>query len=308
MEHLLAPIIVTGCRRSGTTMLRTMLDQHPALCVHPEEPQFFQKLAHQFGNQINDPQAAIQTVLTNPYCPPSITAEALQAGLAGRTSLSVTEFIQMYVSVWGGPALRTRQAVFKDPKWILALDQVFEWFPNGKIIHIVRDPRANISSQRARWQKATVYECIVWWRDSVRAGHALALAKPDICYELVYENLITHPEETLMGLCKFFDIPFLPEMLTFQLDTPSFMPGAPPQRGHFTRPDPTRLNLWHKHLSPLDVRLIELACKDEMPWWGFEPAYPNASRFALAEKFVREKIWYHMLKIVRTLRARVQKI
>lgn len=45
----LQPILVFGCRRSGTTLLRSMLAQHPDLLVHPKEPQFILTLRDRFG-------------------------------------------------------------------------------------------------------------------------------------------------------------------------------------------------------------------------------------------------------------------
>jgi len=302
MEKILNPIIVTGCRRSGTTLLRTMLEQHPGLRVHPQEPQFFLQLARRFGTHIHAPKAAIDMILAHPYCPASVTSDALQAAISGYPSISLAELIRLYLSVWGGEDLQSRHAVLKDPAWIFHLDLVFDWFPESKIVHLVRDPRANVSSQRARWKKASVFECAVWWRDAVRAGHALASQTPDVCYEITYEALVTHPEETLTELCNFLNIPFAPQMLSFELDTPTYTPSQAPQRTRFTKPDPARLNLWQEHLSPLDVRLIETVGHHEMGWWGYTPVKPVVSTPALAGRYLLESSFLALLKIGRAIR------
>ncbi|GAB4581818.1 MAG: sulfotransferase [Anaerolineales bacterium] len=301
------PIIITGCRRSGTTLLRTMLEQHSKLYVHPQEPQFIQQLARRFGPQIHAPHTAVDLILSHPYCPPVVTAPSFQTVLQGRPSLSLPELIQAYLTVWAGEHLQTRHPVLKDPAWIFHLDWVQAWFPQGKIIHIVRDPRANVSSQRARWPKASVYECAIWWRDAVRAGHTLALQKPQVCFELIYEALVTEPEETLSRLCDFLAIPFEPQMLTFDLDTPTYAPGEAPKRTRFTRPDPARLQLWQDHLSPADIRLIEKICAPEMTWWHYLPSTPPVSPLALTGKYLLQRSSFTLLKTARTLRDRLQR-
>ena len=60
-------IIVTGCRRSGTTLLKSMLSQHPALLVHPDEPQFILQGWKRFGDSINSVEPAIDFYVSHDY-------------------------------------------------------------------------------------------------------------------------------------------------------------------------------------------------------------------------------------------------
>ena len=207
--------------------------------------------------------------------------------------------MQRYLRLWAGQEQDQKRPVLKDPYFIRHLDLMFELFPGATFIHIVRDPRANVSSQRARWSRATTWECLRWWRDAAQAGHRLARRQPHRCIELRYEDLVTAPEETLRPLCRFLHIPFLPQLLEFELDTISFIPGQEPEAVRFTRLDPTRLTQWQQYLSPLEVRLVEAGGRREMAWYHYRPTNPPVARLPFVARLLQERARYQMRAAVR---------
>ena len=299
---LISPILITGCRRSGTTLLRTMLAGHPDLLVHPDEPQFFLELYQRFGTQIPDIKLAIQHVAQHPYRADNVTPEKLTEAFKKENTLPLRDFSQKYLALWGGSALETRRPVIKHPALIFYLDLVFDLFPNVTIIHLVRDPRANISSQRARWQRATLWDCIGWWQDAARLGHVQAKIQPKRCVEITYEALVKEPETSLKTICKFLNIAYSAHLLNFKLHTTSFTQGKA-KAETFTHLDPSRLNLWKKSLTPLEVAVIEETCKDEMTWWGYTPTYPNVPRPLRAGRTFLERITYALITTVRRMKG-----
>lgn len=302
------PILIVGARRSGTTLLRTILSQHPDLLVHPAEPQFILELYRRFGHCIYDVPEAVAYVRDHPYRAPAIDPQALAGAYGDCEQLSLQEFVQRYLQVWCGGEGHEKRPVLKDPYFILHLDLTFELFPGATCIHIVRDPRANVSSQRARWPEASLWECITWWRNAARTGHKVASQEPARCIEIRYEDLVKMPKQTVQRLCRFLHVPFRDELLEFELETISFMPGREPEAVRFTRLDPTRLTQWQKYLSPLEVRLVEEGCHREMRWYQYQRMNPPVAKVTFASRLLQEQVHYQILALARQGRNALRQV
>lgn len=297
-----SPILIFGCRRSGTTLVRSLLASHPYLRVHPQEPQFILNLVTQYEDIKRHKKAIISTLLTHPYLPESIDKQQLTTALSDPTIQSWSDFFQAYLEVWAGELDANEKIVLKDPAITFHLEALDDLFPNARYIHVVRHPYGNVSSQRARWQNATVWECANWWRDAVKIGHRMAMEDPDHCLEVDYQSLVLEPEKNLKQICHFLNIPFINQMLEFQLDTISFSPDAPPQPTQFTALDPQRLERWRNYLSPMDVRVIDQCCKHEMSWWQYEIQNPQVNNTILCWRIAKEWLIYAALKNGRKLK------
>lgn len=273
-----SPIVIVGCQRSGTTLLRTILGHHPQLLEHPHEPQFILELYQRFGYQVKDVGTAVAYLCKHPYLPNTVTTAALQSLFAGKENLSLQEFFQIYLHLWAGELINHKRPILKDPALIFHLDLVVRLFPQATIIHVVRDPRATVSSQKTRWAQYTTWETAALWKKAVQHQAYWASKRKSPILELNYEKMLLNPVEALTALCQQLDIPFVPEMLSFEEVTTDYTPHALPKLVKFSSVDNSRLNLWQERLSPLDIRLIEYACHTEMSWWQYElinPTVPN---------------------------------
>jgi hypothetical protein len=98
----------------------------------------------------------------------------------------------------------------KDPGNMLRLDRVLGWFPEARIVHIIRDGRdACLSHLRQSFGHGELLPCAVDWREQVwwvrNIGRILG---PDRYFELRYEDLVEHTDEVLRQLCDFLDLPY----------------------------------------------------------------------------------------------------
>ena len=209
------PILIVGSPRSGTTLLRTILDQHPDLLVHPNEPQFILELYRRYGKTLRDVSAAVNHIAVHRYVPDSVDRQMLRAACDHTNHSSLRQVIACYLNVWGGDKILSHRIVLKDPNFTYDLDFVHELFSQAHIVHIVRDPRANVSSQRTRWPQFTVWECAMRWRDAVRSARQYQAGNRMTFTELRYEDLLLAPERTLQNLCHALDIPYKDILLSF---------------------------------------------------------------------------------------------
>ena len=125
-----APIIVGGCDRSGTTLLRATLDSHPDIAAGPESWVFVYKikpdwLASEFG-----------------FEPSFVRSLMKETG-------SLAEFIDRFMDAY---RKRENRPVWceKSPRNILRLDWIWERFPKARVIHIVRDGRVRWLGREGR--------------------------------------------------------------------------------------------------------------------------------------------------------------
>ncbi|VAW33978.1 hypothetical protein MNBD_CHLOROFLEXI01-212 [hydrothermal vent metagenome] len=303
---IMKPIIITGCQRSGTTLLRTLLGNHPDLIEHPQEPQFILELYQRFGLQIADVKTAVSYLIHHPYLPSSINKDGLTQAFSDQTSLTLAEFIQRYLRCWAGDALLTKRPVIKDPAFIFHLDLIEKLFPEATVMHIIRDPRAAVASQIVRWPQLSTVECAMLWCNALQSAKKWSQSSQQPYIEVHYEQLLQQPSETLQMLCHKLDIPYQATMQNFTQETTVFKPNAEPEPRTLTAVDPSRLHGWQDHLTSFDIQLIEQCCQQEMAQWQYEPtSLPLPTlRFSLWKIGQHSK--YYVKQIGKTVKSTVR--
>jgi len=123
----------------------------------------------------------------------------------------------------------------KTPAHFRYVATLLEWFPNGKIIHMVRDPRATfISDLKRRKQEpphkqARIYETLkrsdlllklfimlvtsAAWAQSVSIGCKFAKRLPEQYRLQRFEDLVADPEREVREICRFLETDFQAAML-----------------------------------------------------------------------------------------------
>ncbi len=205
------PMIV-GNPRSGTTLLRLMLDAHPDLAIPPEThfiPALFQLEGdrHQLRESFYKKLTAYPTwpdfhLDANQFVTHILTIEpfTISAGLRC--------FYQMYAkrlgkSRWGD----------KTPDYILRLKEIQTVLPEAHFIHIIRDGRDVALSMKEMWWRAgdDMEEQASNWIWRIREGRQ----QGQFCQhylEVRYEELITNTTKVLQDICAFINLPYHSQM------------------------------------------------------------------------------------------------
>jgi hypothetical protein len=114
---------------------------------------------------------------------------------------------------------------------------LLEWFPDAKVVHTLRDPRAVLASQLRRRDRflrtakrpkpsrllvrlldpalyavALIYIPIAWLR-AARLHYEYTRRYPENYYGSRFEDLVGNPVEHIRNLCTFLDLPFDAGML-----------------------------------------------------------------------------------------------
>lgn len=195
------PIFIIGSPRSGTTMLRSIIDAHPNICCPPWETGLFVN----FANFIPVKYGAPAKKESN-YCP--IEKEALLSWM----HLSALELMNKLTG--GSDKKRWGE---KTPAHVFHTDLILEVFPKAKFVHIIRNGRDVVKSLlNVHWGPKEITWSTSRWRDSVKAGlQAREKWGSEVVYEIRYETLISQTEECVASLCDFLGEVYSEDMLNF---------------------------------------------------------------------------------------------
>ncbi|MGD8485042.1 MAG: sulfotransferase [Chloroflexota bacterium] len=187
-------VVMGGAPRSGTTVLRKLLDRHPQICAGPESKLFV-------------PAAFNLEFLAGAYDIPRAELEAMRSAAPSQGA-----FIDAFADRVRTAAGKGRWAE-KTPQNIRHLAWIGERFPRASLVHIIRDGRDVVCSMRqhpdwrwvdGRWQKVLVERPTAWyarrWLDDTAAGMAWR-GHPGYV-ELRYEDLVADPARALRALCE----------------------------------------------------------------------------------------------------------
>jgi len=205
--------IVVGVPRSGTTLLRMMLDAHPELAIPPETG-FLPALAALDPG--TDPREPAWRIISGFHTWPDfgLDADALRTAIldAPPTAADAARvFYRLYAERFG----KARYGD-KTPTYGSDIDRIASLLPEARVLHIIRDGRDVVSSVRGLWFRPgdSIESCAQDWATRLARTRTLGVQLPWYL-EIRYEQLVVQPEETLGAICRFLDLTFDARMLTF---------------------------------------------------------------------------------------------
>ena len=257
------PIFIGGHHRSGTTLMRVLLNRHPAIACGPES-QLLERTSF----------LAFHRFLEETYLP-----QLRQYGLApAEIDRGVAAFINNFLMRYAARRGKPRWAE-KTPKNIVRITYLFRLFPDAQFVHMVRDPRDVYCSVREKartsaphWSSDTPKKVAHSWVQFVESG--LAWRSHSTRYlEVRYEDLACDPETAMRGVLTFLGEPWHDSVLepNDQLATDSPLTNV--NRAVFT----TSVGRWRRELKAEDVYVIEAIAGACMRDLGYTPALDRAT-------------------------------
>lgn len=200
-------VFIGGAPRSGTTLVQNILDSHPNICGGPE---FI------FLREIIDLRRKIHQNIKQ-----EILADICSYQEADQKIGSLIENFFLPLANKNNCSLYSE----KTPENILVFSELIELFPASSFIYVVRDPRAVVSSllqvgKRAQAQGIrgikyirNLKTAITHTQECLEQGFFSVRKTPEKILIIVYENLVTEPENETKKICKFLGIEWSKQML-----------------------------------------------------------------------------------------------
>lgn len=294
------PIVIFGVPRSGTTLLRTLLDAHPNIAAGPEAPWLAE---HQPRSVLGLARYLMED----------------EHGMVANFGASRQEVLgaarRLVDDLLGGYARRRgkRRWAHKTPNDILHIEALLELLPDARIIWLVRDgldvAMSTAVTAEHRRGVSPLYEkqlkladgmplpstplaaLLRWGLWNHRVSRALAGAWH---LRIAYEDLARQPEDTAGAICTFIGEPFDPAMLRYDTsrhDLPKWEWGSADVR-HHTGITPGQVGRAQRELSEADRAALQLVAAPVF-LEGVQPpvAADEAAAGALVEMFAPLGKW-----------------
>jgi hypothetical protein len=175
----------------------------------------------------------------------------------------------------------------KTPHHIYSVPKLLEWFPNARVIHTFRDPRATYVSVRRKEQTQrptgagslarrlgrlfefyAITNLVVSWRRAIALHSRYQVLYPDRYLLVRFEDLVGDPSATAATVCAFLNIPFSETMLEQAVVNSSYLPRGSVGEAGFDR---NAVDRWRDHLSPLARWWFVRLCGRRLAQFGYTP-------------------------------------
>ncbi|HLM30992.1 MAG TPA: sulfotransferase [Solirubrobacterales bacterium] len=205
---------VVGMNRSGTTLLRMMLDAHPDLTIPPEThfvPDLI-KATRERGATPEDALAAMKS--------------AREWGDFGFSDEEMLGRLRALPRIEPGPAVRTFYAAYteqqgkprwgeKTPTYVQKMKLIQRAIPEARFVHVIRDGRdVALSVLERTVRKLTTGDIARRWKKKITKARDDS-PKLHHYIEIRYEDLILDTEPVLRRVAEFLELPWDDEMLHY---------------------------------------------------------------------------------------------
>jgi hypothetical protein len=303
-------IFVVGASRSGTNLVRALLNAHSTLWISAETHYFddlrprlpgngteslagedrercegyFLALSHRAFGQAGDPDES------------RFDRDELRA-LAAELGGSGDAYFEALCRLRAQRHSRERWGE-KTPRHVYRIDDLLSAFPEAKVVCLVRDPRAVVASykdwhgaaerrgvtespeleadrERSRRSYNPVLMSLLW-RGVVRASFAaLEQHGPERVRIQRFERLAASPEAEVRSLCAWLGLEYEPALLEIPVVNSSY---ATSGAGVSSEP----VERWRERLSPAEIGIVQSVSEPLLSELGYTPDEVTVSPVRLA--------------------------
>jgi hypothetical protein len=270
------PFFIVGCGRSGTTLLRTILNRHADIAIPLESLFIIDYLKAASHNELTD---LLPMLVREP--------EIMEWGIkphtddfAGCRTISevIDELHQIYLRARG-----KKRWGQKTPRFVRETELLLHHFPGALFIHVVRDPRAVVNSLvHSDVHVSNAYHASLRWRMDVSEGLELEEKHPQQVTRVHYEDMVRDPQRVLKRILDFLGLAYDPTLLQHD-------PSSAEEYSEFyqnihanldRRPTDQFIDKWKTRLSNAEVEVIKALTHEQMQVLGYElvtenPALPR---------------------------------
>ena len=292
------PIFIVGCERSGTTMLRLMLNEHSNIAL-PPQTKFSRKLYKRrmlFGDLSNgeNKDKIIDWMLERETSTKLIDLK-LDLGHLRKSWDDCTTIGKITGTVFQQYSQTRHKSRWGDkrPYYIRYIPQLLKLYPDARIIHVIRNGHDCIASlKRMPWWKKNSIHSMLNWRHSIRMGVKASGAFKDQFLEVRYEDIVRHPENQLKIICDFINVKYESGMLDFHLNTERNIPAYKKEWHHKTfKPlSEDAIDTGKEQLSDNELKFFSWCAGKELNLWNYDV---NKRELSFSLKYLREWVKFY---------------
>jgi hypothetical protein len=280
------PLFIGSCPRSGSTLLRSLLNNHPDIAIPPETnvviPAWRKRARYGDLRQPDNRNRLAEWIFDSPGLGGRrlrrarffTREEAIARVMAAPPTLGsvFATVFEMFAEAKGKPRWGDKR-----PRYAGMVDMVFALFPNAQFVNLIRDPRGAAASQvPLAWDEehAVLASSVCTWEWSVRRVDRFAgRLRPDQLLDVRFEDLVRDPEGTLQGICSFANLREDDDTVYEMIDRPRCGVFNEGWHDRLAEPiSPAPIDSWTERLEPCQVALVEYATRHHLERFGYRPA------------------------------------
>lgn len=268
------PLFLVGAERSGTTLLRLILDGHPQIAWCSEFEYAVDLLAPLPLGEFPNVQVYHEWLSTSRIF--AVHQLTINPNLSYPDL--VDDFLQQMRDRKGKPFIGATVHQY--------FDRLLSIWPDARFIHIVRDPRDVALSCVAMGWEGNVWAGTARWVEAEQLWARMCQTlTPERYMTVYYEDIVAKADESLVKLCNFIGVDYDSVMLTY------------PQRTTYTLLNPKHLYKWRKKLTPRQIQLIEARTQPWLSQHGYETSGELA--ITMSSLYKQQLKWHSWWKRVR---------
>jgi Sulfotransferase family len=209
-----APFVL-GAGRSGTTLLRMMLDSHPELAI-PAETGFIGQ-AHASWNPAEPIESFVESAVSaRNWRHFGFGREELTSRLVQARVTSLVDALRVFYSLCAQQQGKPRWGD-KTPAHVRFVPLIARHLPEARFVHLVRDGRdVALSLRGLTFGPQSLETAAQWWKERVEAARSGVRGLPaGTSVEIRFEDLVAEPEEHLHRICELAKLPWSDRMLVY---------------------------------------------------------------------------------------------
>jgi hypothetical protein len=282
---------IIGIGRSGTTLLQSMLNAQPEVWAGPEN-YFIPFFYHAWKNktEFNSEELALATRfhkafgILQPYVGFTFDKDSF---VSNKEITSYEELIIHTYRSFVDTLAPTKDAVHfinKNPLHSYYLDALHSINPNTKFIWMMRDYRANVNSRKnsVHLKSTSAYYNSLRWIQFEQRIASFQKQHPNQLLIVRYEDLVQAPDQWLIKVCEFLEIPvkmeaqeaLAPYQALFQHEVKTQYEQAERMKkrfGDLSKPIHTAaVEAWKTGLSPQEIEVCEVLAGRTGSTYGYQ--------------------------------------
>jgi LPS sulfotransferase NodH len=258
------PLLILGVRRSGTTLLRVMLDRHSELAV-PDESYFVPQLADRHLRRVDPDEFVDDLRRISTVAEWEVPLNKVRTRL--RAGMPIGEAIATVYAVHAEQRGKRRWGD-KTPMYMQNLRLLERLFPDALFVHLIRDgrnaalsflemPRGIVTESWMHPRTPADFAC--QWRAEVTAAQRLGRRVGTRYLEVRYEELVSDVEPVLRRICEFARLEYEPALADYAGNVDV---STKPHQQRLTQPPTPGVRDWRTQMAAEDVRRFERVAGD----------------------------------------------
>lgn len=273
---------VVGSARSGTTLVRMMLNAHSDIAVPPESRFIVELWRDQDEVEVDGFLRELES--HERWSSWETSIEAVRAQLPADKRVSFATAIE---AAYRAYAQEREKSCWGDktPRYVESIPLLARLFPTAKFVHQVRDGRnVALSYADVPFGPKNVGKAATLWARRVvagiRDGRPLG---PTRYMELRYEDLVVDPDRSVKALCSFLDVRYDPGMLDYtERARGDVLDRAARYNPNVTSKPMSKVRSWEDDMPRIQVETFEAVAGDLLDSLEYSRAFPNPTLRARA--------------------------